>query len=155
MKYIGVIGGRICNDELCQSAYRVGQLIAESGCVLICGGMGGIMECACRGAQENNGVTIGILPMDERPGSNPYLTYSIPTGMGEARNSTVVKTSDGIIAIGGSYGTLSEIAFALIQNKPVAGIKTWNLSDSEGNVPPINYTDNPEEAVKIILRELK
>jgi uncharacterized protein (TIGR00725 family) len=155
MKYIGVIGGRICNEELAQKAYRTGWMIAESGCVLVCGGMSGIMEHACRGAIDNKGVTIGILPASDRADSNPYLTYSIPTGIGEARNSIVVKSSDGLISIGGSFGTLSEIAFALVYNKPVVGIKTWRVSDSEGNIPPIHYTDNPEEAVKIILRELK
>jgi uncharacterized protein (TIGR00725 family) len=154
MKYIGVIGGRICSAKMCELAFRAGRTIAESGAVLVCGGMGGIMECACQGACEAGGVTIGILPMDERKGSNPYLTYSIPTGMGEARNSIVVKSSDALLAIGGNYGTLSEIAFALIHKKPVVGLNTWKLVDSEGNIPPIYHVEDPKEAVKILLSEL-
>ncbi|MCD4783421.1 MAG: TIGR00725 family protein [Candidatus Eremiobacteraeota bacterium] len=146
--YIGVIGASSCDEKIATFAYKVGMAVAESGAILVCGGMGGVMTQACRGAREAEGITIGILPGDSRLSGNPYLTYAIPTGLGEARNSIVVKSSDAVVAVDGSYGTLSEIAFALKWGKPVAGIGTWELKNHTGETAPITYFKDPVSAVK-------
>jgi len=148
MIYIGVIGAHSCGREIGGYAYRAGKAIAEAGAVLVCGGMGGVMSEACRGAADGGGISIGILPGSSREMQNRYLTYSVTTGIGEARNSIVVGSSDAVITIDGSYGTLSEIAFALKAGKPVAGVKTWNLRDGDGSTAPIVYFDEPEKAVR-------
>lgn len=154
MVYIGVIGGSLCNSSFKKTAYETGRYIALSGSVLVCGGMGGIMEEACRGAYEAGGVTMGILPGGDRSQGNPYLTYSVVTGIGEARNSIVVRSSDAIIAIDGAYGTLSELAFALLWNKPAAGIKTWNITDFTGEKAPVEYFEKPQQAVDWALKSI-
>lgn len=151
MIYVGVIGEGECSESTGQLAYQVGSEIASAGAVLVCGGLGGVMLRACEGARVAGGVTIGVLPGGNRMDANPFLNYSIPTGMGEARNSVVVRSSDVLIAVGGSYGTLSEIAFALKMGKPVIGIKTWHMKDGGGNIPPIKYTEDAGEAVKAAL----
>lgn len=148
MIYIGVIGASVCEGETATNAYLTGREIASSGAVLICGGMGGVMEEACRGAKEAGGISIGILPGNSRQWENPYLTYSIVAGIGEARNIMVAKSSDALVAVGGCYGTLSEIAFALKCEKPVAGLGTWKLQDGDGNIPPVKYFDKPADAVQ-------
>jgi len=125
--YIGVIGERICDETTRPVAEKVGRLLAESGAILVCGGMGGVMEAASRGAMLAKGVTLGILPGFSREEGNPYLGFSVITGMGEGRNIILVRSCDTIIAIGGSYGTLSEIALAHKLNIPVVGIDTWSL----------------------------
>lgn len=152
MIYIGVIGASSCDEKIGNSAYNVGKAIAGSGAVLVCGGMGGVMDRACRGAREAGGVTIGILPGDSRLSGNPYLTYAIPTGLGEARNSIVVKSSDAVVAVDGSYGTLSEIAFALKWGKPVAGLGTWELKNHTGETAPITYFKDPVSAVRWVVK---
>lgn len=131
--YIGVIGERVCNEKTRQIAERVGRLLAENGAVLVCGGMGGVMEAASHGAVLANGVVLGIIPGLSREDANPYLTFSVVTGMGEGRNIILVRSCDAIIAIGGSYGTLSEIAFAHKLDIPVVGINTWSLK-REGQI---------------------
>ena len=113
----------------------------------MCGGLGGVMEAACRGAKGGGGSTIGILPGTERSAANAFVDVAIPTGLGEARNALVVLAADALIAIGGAYGTLSEIAFALKAEKPVAGLGTW---DVEGVRP----ADSPEAAVESVLAHL-
>ncbi|MCE1248542.1 MAG: TIGR00725 family protein [Firmicutes bacterium] len=145
---IGIIGAGQCNSSTGGIAYRAGFAVARTGAVLYCGGLEGVMEHASRGARDAGGTVIGILPGDDRTGANPYLSYSIPTGFGEARNSIVVKCSDVLIAISGSYGTLSEIAYALKWGKPVAGIGTFRITDENGQSAPIRYFDSPEEAVE-------
>jgi len=131
--YIGVIGERVCNEKAQRTAETVGRLLAENGAVLICGGMGGVMEAAASGARRAGGVVMGILPGVSRGEGNPHLTFSVVTGMGEGRNIILVRSCDAIIAIGGSYGTLSEIAFAHKLNVPVVGIRTWTL-EKEGQI---------------------
>ena len=148
MIYIGVIGASFCEGETATNAYLTGQEIARLGAALVCGGMGGVMEEACRGAKEASGVSIGILPGSDRQWANPYLTYSVVAGIGEARNIMVAKSSDALVAVGGCFGTLSEIAFALKFEKPVAGLGTWKLQDGEGVNPPIRYFNKPAEAVQ-------
>jgi uncharacterized protein (TIGR00725 family) len=122
----------------------VGRLLAERGAVLVCGGLGGTMEAACRGAREGGGTTIGILPGLDRPDANPYVEVALPTGLGEARNALVVRAADVVIAVGGGYGTLSEIALALKAGKRVIGLGTWEI---EGVAP----ADGPDAAVAAAL----
>jgi len=146
--YIGVIGERICHEAHRQIAEKVGQLIAESGAVLVCGGMGGVMEAASYGAMNAKGVALGILPGHSRDEGNPYLTFSIITGMGEGRNLILVRSCDALIAIGGGYGTLSEIAFAHKLGIPVVGIHTWNLTKEGKGDTRLVEVSGPEEAVE-------
>jgi uncharacterized protein (TIGR00725 family) len=108
-------------------AETVGRLVARSGAALVCGGLGGVMEAACRGARAEGGTTIGILPGLDRSAANPYVEVAIATGLGEARNALVVRAADCLIAVGGAYGTLSEIALALKTGKRVVGLKTWEI----------------------------
>jgi len=137
---IAVAGGAEATEEEYKAAYAVGRLIAESGAVLVCGGLGGVMEAACRGAKEHGGTTIGII--SGTGDGNPYLSIVIRTGLGHGRNVLVAQSGDALIAVGGSYGTLSEIAIALKTGCPVFGLSTWKI---EGVVP----CRTPEEAVKL------
>jgi uncharacterized protein (TIGR00725 family) len=125
----------------------VGRLLAEGGAAVVCGGLGGVMEAACRGAKSAGGATIGILPGADRAAANPFVDVAVPTGLGEARNALVVRAADGVIAVGGGYGTLSEIAFALKAGKRVVGIGSW---DVDGVEP----AGSPEEAVETVVRDL-
>ncbi len=125
--FVGVIGAGDADAEIMELARAVGRGIAEMGAVLVCGGLGGVMSAACQGAKEKEGLTIGILPGAEKFGANPYVDIAIATGLGEARNLIIIRTADVLVAIGGSYGTLSEIGFALKMGKRVIGLKTWEI----------------------------
>lgn len=127
MLIIGVIGDGTCSPAVAATAEEVGRRLAERGAVVVCGGLGGVMEAACRGAKSAGGLTIGILPTDSRRHANRYVDLPIVTGLGEARNVLVAKTSQVVVAVGGMYGTLSEIAIALKVGVPVVGIETWRL----------------------------
>ncbi len=142
---IGVIGGGECPRDIYDIAQEVGREIAMRGYSLVCGGLGGVMEAACRGAKEAKGLTIGILPTSDRRDANPYVDIVIPTGLGHARNILVVHASDALIAIDGGAGTLSEIAIALKVGKPIVGIRTWGL---EGRVP---MADGGREALAMLV----
>lgn len=122
---IAVIGAGQCNKQQYAIARKVGGLIAAQGAILISGGLGGVMEAASRGAKEAGGLTIGILPSARRGDANNYIDIIIPSGLGEARNVLIINSAMAVIAIGGGYGTLSEIAFALKSNTPLIGINTW------------------------------
>jgi uncharacterized protein (TIGR00725 family) len=135
-----VVGPGEASDGHVEAAAVVGRLVAERGALLVCGGLGGVMEGACRGAKQAGGTTIGILPGVERSDANPYVDVALPTGLGQARNAVVARAADAVIAIGGGYGTLSEIALALRREKPVVGFDTWEI---EGVV----VVDGPEAAV--------
>jgi uncharacterized protein (TIGR00725 family) len=150
-KFIGVIGASQPPDELLPIAEKVGEEIAKRGGILICGGMGGIMESACKGAKRSGGLTVGILPTITRDSANPYIDIPIVTGIGYARNIIVVLSSEAIIAIGGAYGTLTELAFALHFNIPVIGIRTWRVESEFTEMKGIIYVDKPEEAVRIAM----
>ncbi len=139
---IGVIGAANASEKEKRTSEEVGFLIAEKDCFLLCGGMGGVMEAACRGAKSVGGTTIGILPGPESSSANRFIDIPIVTGMGEARNVIVAKSSHSIIAIGGSFGTLSEISFALKSGIPVIGLDTWDVSEE------IIKCETPEEAVR-------
>lgn len=152
--YLGVIGESEPPPHLLETAEAVGRCVAEAGAILVCGGLGGVMEAACRGARAAGGVTIGLLPGHDRRDGNPYLTYAFPTGLGYARNILVVRSADAVIAVGGRFGTLSEIAFAKIEGRPVIGLDTWTLTRAD--VPdPILRARSPREAVEKALGALR
>jgi uncharacterized protein (TIGR00725 family) len=130
----------------------VGRLVAEAGAVLVCGGMGGVMEAAAGGAMKAGGKTVGILPTESRLEGNPYLTVAVATGMGEARNAIVVKTADVVIAVHGEFGTLSEIALALKIGRPVVGLGTWELLRAGESVDAIVRATSAEDAVARAIR---
>src|SRR4030066_1287471 len=144
---ISVIGGKKKNNENYSRAREVGKEIARNDAVLMCGGLTGTMEAACKGAKEGGGLTIGILPTVNENDANQYVDIKIPTGLGYARNILVVLSSHAVIAIDGSSGTLSEIAYALTFNKPIIGLKTWEIRPycSENN-PDIIRAKTPKEA---------
>ncbi|MBU2608918.1 MAG: TIGR00725 family protein [Chloroflexi bacterium] len=150
-KIIAVIGGGQCSSETAKLAEDVGRKLAKRGAVLICGGLGGVMEAACRGASAEGGMTIGILSGESRRSANPYVQIPIVTGMGHARNVAVVKSAQAVIAIDGSYGTLSEIGHALQNGIPVIGLGTWSLSRNGQPDKAIIVAKNPAEAVEIAL----
>ena len=150
-RFIAVIGGSQASKEEVKLAEKVGRELAKQGATLVCGGLGGIMEAACRGAQSEGGVTIGILPGKNRQAANPYIQIPIVTNLGEARNVVVVKSAEAVIAIGGGYGTLSEIGHALRNGIPVVGLNTWSLSRNGQLDDSIIPAQNPIEAVDIAL----
>jgi uncharacterized protein (TIGR00725 family) len=117
-------------------AEAVGRELAARGAVVVCGGLGGVMEAACRGAKESGGVTVGILPGTDRAAANAFVDVAIPTGLGEARNALVVRAADALIAVGGGYGTLSEIALALKAGKRVVGLDSWEIEGVTGAADP-------------------
>ncbi|HRY29411.1 MAG TPA: TIGR00725 family protein [Elusimicrobiota bacterium] len=145
---IAVIGQSSCPDSLAKTAESVGAEIARRGHVLVCGGMGGVMEAACRGAKRAGGVTLGILPGKDKKDANPYVDYPVLTAMSHARNAVIVRTADAVIAVGGRYGTLSEIGLALSIDRPVYGLKTWSIR----GVSPVK---TPKEALDRIEARFK
>jgi uncharacterized protein (TIGR00725 family) len=139
-----VVGPGDASAEQERLAEEVGRLLGGRGAVVVCGGLGGVMEAACRGARDEGGTTVGILPGLDRGAANPHVDVALATGLGEARNALVVRAADALIAIGGAYGTLSEIALALKAGKRVIGLGTWDI---EGIEP----ADGPEAAVEAAL----
>lgn len=152
--FIAVVGAGAgsCGGEMARIAELVGRGIAKRGAVLVCGGLGGVMEAACRGASEQGGLTIGILPTNTRESANPFVQVAIATGLGEARNALITRTADVVIAIGGEFGTLSEIGLALKMNKPVVGIDTWELAKGGQPSSAIRRASSAEEAVETAMR---
>lgn len=144
---IAVIGNSSCSPEEAKLAETVGELLAQRGATIICGGLGGVMEAACRGAKSKGGLTIGVLPGEDPSMANPWVAISIVTGVGYARNMAVVKSAQAVIAIGGNYGTLSELAYALKSNIPVIGLNTWSLSRNSREDDPIIRVHSAQEAV--------
>jgi uncharacterized protein (TIGR00725 family) len=149
---IGVMGPALCLPEVYNLAREVGFLIGRKGAILICGGRTGVMEASARGAREAGGLTVGILPGASANEANPYIDIPIVTDLGNARNAINVLTSQVIIAIHGSYGTLSEIALALKCHTPVVGLGTWDLTPPGGEELPITYASTAEEAVTAALK---
>jgi uncharacterized protein (TIGR00725 family) len=146
--FIGVIGAGDCSEDVYKLAEQVGERIAKAGAVLVCGGLGGVMEATSKGAKKAGGTTIGILPDIDKSRANSYIDFPVATGLGEGRNLLVVRSSDVVIALPGEYGTLSEIAFSLKLGKPIIGLSTWDVSED------IIKAQNPEEAVKIALSKV-
>jgi len=149
--FVAVIGENDPSPRLAALAEAVGAEIAAAGAVLVCGGLGGAMEAACRGARSRGGVTIGILPGARHADANPHVMYAIPTGLGHARNLLVARSAHAVIAVGGKFGTLSEIAFAKIEGTPVIGLDTWDLRRPGQEEPPIQNARDPKEAVALAL----
>lgn len=133
-------------------AEDVGRALARRRALLVCGGLGGVMEAACRGAKAEGGTTLGILPASSRASAGPYVDIAIPTGMGEMRNALIVRCADAVIAVGGEFGTLSEIAFALRTGTPVVGLNTWGLVKKGQVVDAFPVVSSAEDAVQLALR---
>jgi len=150
---IAVVGPATCSEKQADLAEAIGRTIAERGAILVCGGRGGVMEAACRGAASAGGTTVGILPGTDVGEGNAYLTVALPTGLGEARNALVARAGQAMIAIGGSYGTLSEIALALKAGRRVIGLKTWSASDHAARELEIIPAKDAAEAVTMALAE--
>ena len=150
--HIGVVGEGVCSARVAREAERVGAAIAGAGAILFCGGLRGVMEAAARGAAEAGGVVVGLLPGFRRRDANRWVTIPVVTGMDQARNVVLVRSCDAVIAIGGMYGTLSEIALALKLGIPVVGLRTWRLQQPEGRRVPLLVAATPEDAVARALR---
>ncbi len=145
-KIIGVIGGSDVELKYLEYAYEVGKLITKKGAILLCGGLGGVMQAACKGASDAGGITIGVLPSDDIRTANEYVSIPIATGIGTARNKIIINTGEAFIAISGMYGTLAEIAYALDAGKRVVGLGSWDI---EGVV----YAKTPQQAVDLAMED--
>jgi len=141
---VGVIGGNRPESRFLALAREVGRLLAERRAILVCGGLGGVMAEAARGAREKGGLTVGILPGNDPAAANPDIEVPLATGLGYSRNSLVAMNADALIAVDGEYGTLSEIAFGRIYGKPVIGLGTWDI-------PGVVKAETAEEAVRLAL----
>ena len=144
---VSVIGGGTVSEAAAEVAASVGRHLARGDHTLVCGGLGGVMEAACRGAKDEGGTTVGILPGERRRDANPYVDVPIATGLGHARNGLVVLNGDAVIAVDGGGGTLSEIGFASVFDRPAAGLRTHD-------VPGVEPVDSPEEAVEYVEYEV-
>jgi uncharacterized protein (TIGR00725 family) len=145
---IGIVGGNQCGSKVSRLAEEVGRLVAEREGILVCGGLGGVMESASRGASEAGGLCIGVLPGGHSKDANPYIHIAIPTDMGHARNVIIVRTADALIAIDGKFGTLSEVAFALILEKPVISLGSWEVD------PRVLKAKDPKAAVDLAFQSI-
>jgi uncharacterized protein (TIGR00725 family) len=150
--YVAVVGAGVPDRLTDGLAEEVGRLLGQKGAVLVCGGMTGVMEAACRGAKSAGATTLGILPTSTRSSSNDYVDIAVATGMGEMRNALIVRTVDAVIAVGGEFGTLSEIALALKIGVPVVGLQTWEISKAGQGVDAIERAATPQAAVETALR---
>jgi len=149
--YVAVVGGGEVDAETAALAETVGRELARRGAVVVCGGLGGVMEAVCKGAKTEGGTTVGILPTDNRYAANEFVDVAIATGLGEARNAIVVRAADVVIAINGEFGTLSEIALALRTGTPVVGIDTWELAMDGQEVDAFLRVHDPVAAVEAAL----
>jgi uncharacterized protein (TIGR00725 family) len=147
--YVAVCGPALATGQESAWAEEIGRRLAEAGAAVVCGGLGGVMDAAARGAEAAGGVSIGILPGEDRSGASPHLTVAVPTGMGEARNALVARAADALIAVAGEFGTLSEMALALKMGRPVVGLGTWTLWREGRREDPIIRARSPEEAVSL------
>jgi hypothetical protein len=150
--HVGVVGSGEADPVTDGIAERIGRELAQAGAVLVCGGLGGVMEAACRGAAGAGGLTVGLLPGLEHRAANRWVSAVIPTGLGELRNGLIVRASEVVIAIGGEYGTLSEVAFALKLGRPVVGVSTWTLTRPDGAPDDGVLVSSVDEAVATALR---
>jgi uncharacterized protein (TIGR00725 family) len=150
-RYVAVVGGGTCSPAEIAAAEEVGALLARANAVVVCGGLGGVMEAACRGARREGGLTLGILPGNDRAAANPHVAVAVATGLGELRNGLVIRASDVVVAIGGEFGTLSEIGFALKLGKRVVGLSTWDLPRRPD---AILRAATPQEAARLALEDV-
>ena len=154
-RQVSVIGSSKGEEELLAKAEAIGRGLAEAGFTLVCGGMSGVMEAASRGATEAGGEAIGIIPWDDPERANPYVTHVVATGIGYARNLAVVASGDAVIAVGGAWGTLSEIAFARNLGRPVVALDSWPLRSRDEAELGIVAVETPEEAVAAAIDALR
>lgn len=152
--WIGVVGASEAATEDLAAAEAVGAGIASAGAILVCGGLGGVMEAACRGAATAGGLTVGLLPGEDRGAANPWVTVALPTGLGEVRNALLVRAAQAVVAIGGGWGTLSEIALALRAGKPVIGLDTWRPEHPRSRGPGVVVAPDPPTAVRLAMGSL-
>jgi hypothetical protein len=146
--YIAVVGPADPTPEQAQAAYEVGRLLAAADAVVLCGGHGGVMAEAARGASDAGGVSIGVLPGSDRTGAAPHLTYALPTGLGQLRNGVLITAADGVLAVGGSWGTLNEVALARRLEKPLVVLDFWAIDGPDDDL--VRATD-PVDAVATLL----
>lgn len=149
MGYLGLSGPSRATPAECADARRIGAWAAAHGHVLVCGGLGGVMEAGARGAAEAGGVVVGLLPGEDRSAANPWVTVAIPTGMGEMRNALLVRASDALAVVGGSWGTLSELALAARTGVPVVALDSWRLPD-DPDLPGPHHVSTAEEATAVL-----
>src|SRR3954447_24471590 len=150
--WIAIVGPGSAEAPELEVAEEAGAAVAEAGAGLICGGLGGVMEAACRGARSRGGLTLGLLPGSDREDANGWVVLALPTGLGEARNALVVRAAHAVVAIGGGWGTLSEIALALRAGVPVVGVGTWEPSIGGAAVDGVVDVSDPRAAVDEALR---
>ena len=153
--FISVIGASNCSAKESKLAEEVGRELVRRGAIVICGGLNGVMEAVCRGAKSEGGLTVGILPGNNRRDANPYVDIPIITGIGYARNSIVAKSGQAVIAVGGKYGTLSEIAYALQDKIPVIGLGTWKIATIKSKDESIIIANNASDAVDKAIESIK
>lgn len=146
--HVGVVGAGTCSEDVARQAERVGRAVAREGAVLVCGGLGGVMEAAARGARREGGLTLGLLPGVDRQAANEFIDCAVATGLGHFRNFLIAQTSDAFVAVAGRYGTLSEIAMALNLGKPVIGLGSWEIDG-------VLRASSPEEAVRLALASVR
>jgi uncharacterized protein (TIGR00725 family) len=151
MPYIGVAGASQPGPGLLEQAETLGRRLAEGGAVVVCGGGGGVMEAVCRGARAAGGTTVGLLPGLDRDEGNPHLSVSLPTGLGQGRNLLLVRSSDALVAVGGGFGTLSELALALRTGTPVVGLATWSLALHGHPIDPFPVAGDADAAARLAL----
>jgi uncharacterized protein (TIGR00725 family) len=153
---VAVVGpGRDASPAELAEAEEAGAAIGSAGAVLVCGGLGGVMEAACRGARSQGGLTLGLLPGTDREEANGWVALALPTGLGEGRNALIVRAADAVVAIGGGWGTLSEIALALRAGVPVFGVGTWELARGGRHVAGVRAVDDAVTAVAEALRTVR
>ncbi len=150
--YVAVVGPAEASESDTAAAYAIGAALAARGAVVLCGGMGGVMAATAAGVRSASGVCVGLLPGSDREGASPDLTVALPTGLGEVRNTLVVRAADAVIAVGGSWGTLSEIALAMRSGRAVVVVGGWQVVDAAGSpVPGLHFAASPGEAVDAVL----
>jgi uncharacterized protein (TIGR00725 family) len=149
--YVAVIGASDATEWELAMAEDVGRRLARAGAVLVCGGLGGVMNAAAAGAAAEGGTSVGILPGDDRTGASPHLTVAMTTGFGEGRNVLVARSADAVIAVGGEFGTLSEVALALKMGKRVVGLGTWDLRRDDLEADPLVRAETAADAVRAAL----
>jgi uncharacterized protein (TIGR00725 family) len=153
--WIAVVGpGRDATPADLMHAEDAGAAVAEAGAVLVCGGLGGVMEAACRGARSRGGLTVGVLPGVNRDDANGWVVVALPTGLGEGRNALIVHAADAIVSVGGGWGTLSEIALGLRAGRPVIGVDTWDIARAGVAVDGVVEVEDGRAAVGEALRRL-
>lgn len=145
---VAVVGSGDSESARDALAEALGRALAEAGAIVCCGGLGGVMEAACRGAREAGGLTLGLLPGSSHADANPHVSVAVPTGMGEMRNALVVRSAQAVVALDGGEGTLSEVALALKTGKPVIGLRAWSQLDG------VRVADEPAEAARLALEAI-